>query len=269
VLQFLLNNLQSLGHVRRLSRAPLLPLPVMSIRNRQKEVLIVSGLVVRNLVKTLEGGAPGAEVLRGVGFAIAAGDCLGLQGRTGSGKTTLLRIIAGLLPLDAGEVRIAGELCSSPAFTMSPRERRIGFVFQNLGLWPHLTVRGHLDFVLSATPLSAGEKASRCAVLIDAFFLKGLEQRHPARLSGGERHLLALARALAGDIRLLLLDEPFTGLDDALKDRVLRALGAERERRGLTTLLITHDTGELSSFCPRFEKLAEGRIVEKNAGALA
>jgi iron(III) transport system ATP-binding protein len=228
----------------------------------------VSGLEVRNLVKTLSRDEPAdaaSAVLRGVSFSILNGECLGMRGATGSGKTTLLRIIAGLLPADSGEVIFNGDMLSGPHIMVPPSKRRIGFVFQNLGLWPHLNVLGHLDFVLSAVSMPADEKKARIKELVDTFFLHGLEKRYPSELSGGERHLLALARAFAGDIGLLIMDEPFSGLDGALKERVLKAIRVERERRNLTTLLVTHDEEELRTLCQRVEKLSEGRILQNTA----
>jgi ABC-type sulfate/molybdate transport systems ATPase subunit len=240
--------------------------------DQARQEVTVNGLKVRNLVKTLSRGAPAnaaSAVLRDVSLSVAKGECLGLKGATGSGKTTLLRIIAGLLPPDSGEVLIDGAVCSSPAIHVPPAQRRIGFVFQNLGLWPHLNVLGHLEYVLAAAPYSAEEKKTRITAMLDTFVLHGLEKRYPAELSGGERHLLALARALVGDIRLLLLDEPFTGLDGALKDRVLHTLRSERERRQLTTLLVTHDSEEMRMLCQRVEKLSEGHVIDKIASPQA
>jgi len=227
----------------------------------------VNWLDVSGLVKTLgdpgSGPAEAAAALRGVSFSVARGECLGLKGATGAGKSTLLRIIAGLLAPDAGEVWLDGELMSSSDVLVPPARRQIGFVFQNLGLWPHLTVRGHLDFVLAASCMSRSERAARRAAILDTFVLEGLEQRYPSELSGGERHLLAIARAFCGDARLLLLDEPFTGLDGALKDRILDTLKKERVRRNLTTVLVTHDDDEMRTICQRTEQLSEGRIVER------
>jgi iron(III) transport system ATP-binding protein len=158
---------------------------------------------------------------------------------------------------------MAGELLSSPDVSVPPQQRRIGFVFQSLGLWPHLTVNGHLDFVLQAAPMTKAERLARRAEMLDVFVLGGLENRYPSELSGGERHLLAIARAFCNDIRLLILDEPFTGLDGALKQRLLETLRRERGRRGLTTLLVTHDDEEMRMLCDRIEHLSEGRIMER------
>jgi len=224
----------------------------------------MSRLDVEGIVKTLGSGSrDGAAVLRGVDLIVRPGESLGLKGATGSGKSTLLRIIAGLMPADAGELRLDGERLSAPGIIVPPVQRRIGMVFQNLGLWPHMTVLGHLSFVLAAEKLNRTERAQRLDETLNAFVLNGLGERYPAELSGGERHLLALARACCANIRLLLLDEPFTGLDGALKKRILETLKSERSRRNLTTLLVTHDDDEMRTLCHRVEHLSEGRILER------
>jgi len=204
-------------------------------------------------------------VLRGVdlklGF-IDSGECVGLGGATGSGKTTLLRLIAGLSVPDAGEILLDERVLSDGTKFVPPPERGIGMVFQNLGLWPHLSVEGHLEFVLSAAKLSRDERNTRKQEILETFLLRDLARRYPAELSGGEKHLLAIGRALCGNVRLLLLDEPFTGLDGALKQRVLDVLQRERTRRKLTTLLVTHNEDEMRVLCHRVVRLSEGRIVK-------
>lgn len=223
----------------------------------------MSRLDVEGIIKTLGGGPDGSAVLRGIDLVVRPGESLGLKGATGSGKSTLLRIIAGLMPADAGELRLDGERLSAPHVIVPPARRRIGMVFQNLGLWPHMTVLGHLHFVLAAEKLTRTDRAQRLDEIVNAFVLNGMGERYPAELSGGERHLLALARAFCGNIQLLLLDEPFTGLDGALKKRVLETLKNERTRRNLTTLLVTHDDDEMRRLCHRVEHLSEGRILER------
>ena len=225
----------------------------------------MNSLEVRGLIKTLsgDGAQKSSAVLRGVDLAVKPGECLGLKGSTGSGKSTLLRAIAGLLQPDAGVILLDGVLLSDTHVRVPPAKRRIGMVFQNLGLWPHMTVHGHLEFVLAAETLTREQRKQRLEEISTAFVLNGLSTRYPAELSGGERHLLALARAFCGDVKLLLLDEPFTGLDGALKKRVLDTLRAERTRRNLTTLLVTHDDEEMRGLAQRIEHLSEGRILER------
>jgi iron(III) transport system ATP-binding protein len=221
----------------------------------------VSGIEVREVSKTL-GGRAGTAVLRGVFLHVGEGRCVGLRGATGSGKTTLLRLIAGLDRPDRGEILLDGQLVSSPQVHVPPHRRHVGFVFQSLGLWPHLNVAEHLEYVLAASALKSGERAQRAKELFEAFHLRGLEGRFPAELSGGEKHLLALARALAGEVRLLLLDEPFTGLDGQLKEWVTGALASWRRSHRLTALLVSHDTQELTRLCQSVVHLREGRIAE-------
>jgi ABC-type sulfate/molybdate transport systems ATPase subunit len=219
-------------------------------------------LDVEELAKTLGEGSSiedASAVLRGVSLTVNAGECLGLKGNTGAGKSTLLRIVAGLLRPDAGEVRIDNEVMASRHVHILPQKRGVGLVFQHLGLWPHLTVAGHLEFVLSAWMPSKKERIEYRDELVDTFLLTGLEKRYPSELSGGERHLLALARTFSGNLRVLLLDEPFSGMDGSLKQRILETLHRVRTQRKLTTLLITHDDEEMKTLCDRVEHLSEGR----------
>jgi ABC-type sulfate/molybdate transport systems ATPase subunit len=218
----------------------------------------VSGIEVRNLHKR-PGGPLSAEVLSGVSFAAAAGVCTGLRGATGSGKTTLLRLIAGLDRPDRGEILLNDRVVDDGTVFVAPRERAIGFVFQSLGLWPHLTVDAHLEYVLAATPWPQEERERRKTEAFRAFSLTDLQDRRPAALSGGEKRLLALARALVGDARTLLLDEPFTGLDGQLKDQVIQALAGWLNRHQLTALLVSHDAEDLGKLCRETVQLRQGQ----------
>ena len=222
----------------------------------------MSDLDVLDVAKTVGTGDISA-VLRGVSFYVPAGDCIGLKGATGAGKTTLLRLIAGLEKPDAGEIRMDGLLVSSSRVNVAPSKRRVGFVFQSLGLWPHLTVSGHLDYVLAASSLRRDEAGRRKIELMEALHLRDLAGRRPGELSGGEKHLLAIARALANDARILLMDEPFAGLDGYLKDMVISALRRILRERGLTTLLVSHDEEDLRVLCRGVIQLREGHV--KNA----
>lgn len=224
----------------------------------------MSAIECLDLAKTLGDGERTA-VLRGVTLRASAGRCVGLSGATGAGKTTLLRLIAGLETPDRGEIRFDEIVVSSPAYSVPPARRRIGFCFQSLGLWPHLDVEGHLDFTLAAAPFSPDDRGRRKSELLDAFHLRDLRRRRPAVLSGGEKHLLALARALAGDIRILLLDEPFAGLDGSLKRHVIETVHRMRRARGLTTLLISHDPADFKALCDEVIHLREGHVAAVHA----
>lgn len=180
------------------------------------------------------------ELVRDVNLSAAPGELLALLGPSGSGKTSLLRAIAGFLPLAAGEIRFDGERVNE----LPVEERQLGMVFQEHRLFPALTVYRNLEVCLTGTVtarVTAAEAAARIAELLPALGLTGLEARFPAELSGGQQRRVALARALLVRPRLLLLDEPFTGLDALLRRELTELLRREQRSRGLTTVFVTHD----------------------------
>jgi len=166
-----------------------------------------------------------SDVLRGLSLEVEAGELLALLGPSGAGKTTLLRAIAGLEKPDAGRVMFDGRDVSAVA----PRDRRVGFVFQELGLWPYLTVEEHLREVAGAS-----------SDLLDRFELRDLRAKRPHQLSGGQRQRLALARAVAREPKVLLMDEPFTGLDPVLRASISEMIAEYRRERDLTTIFVSH-----------------------------
>ena len=180
------------------------------------------------------------ELVRDVNLSAASGELLALLGPSGSGKTSLLRAIAGFLPLTAGEIRFDGVRVNE----LPVEERQLGMVFQEHRLFPALTVYRNLEVCLTGTVtarVTAAEAAARIAELLPALGLTGLEARFPAELSGGQQRRVALARALLVRPRLLLLDEPFTGLDALLRRELTELLRREQGSRGLTTVFVTHD----------------------------
>ena len=180
------------------------------------------------------------ELVRDVNLSAAPGELLALLGPSGSGKTSLLRASAGFLPLAAGEIRFDGVRVNE----LPVEERQLGMVFQEHRLFPALTVYRNLEVCLTGTVtarVTAAEAAARIAELLPALGLTGLEARFPAELSGGQQRRVALARALLVRPRLLLLDEPFTGLDALLRRELTELLRREQRSRGLTTVFVTHD----------------------------
>ena len=189
------------------------------------------------------------------------GEIVALSGASGCGKTTLLRLIAGLETPERGGVWIAGEQVAAGGRNLVPARRRgIGFVFQDLALWPHLTVAGNLDFVLASARVPKHDRAERIAQMLRLTRIERHANDYPARLSGGEQQRAALARALVGRPRLLLLDEPLSSLDADLKADLLDELERLQRALAITTVYVTHDRAEATVLAHRVVLMANGRI---------
>lgn len=174
-----------------------------------------------------------------VSLALRAGDIGVLIGPSGCGKTTLLRAVAGLEPVAGGSIRLAGEVVGSAGRSMAPEDRRIGMVFQDYALFPHLDVERNVAFGIAKLPKA--ERAARVAGVLELVGLTGSQQRFPHELSGGQQQRVALARALAPRPRLLLLDEPFSNLDVELRERLAHEVRGILKQANTTALFVTHD----------------------------
>ncbi len=203
---------------------------------------------------------PEAETLRDVTLAAEPGEVLCLLGPSGSGKTTLLRIAAGIESQSTGRVLLNDREIAGPSIFLPPEKRSIGLVFQDFALFPHLTILDNVRFGLTAL---SGEEARREALI--ALSRVGLEHyagSYPHVLSGGEQQRVALARALAPRPAVLLMDEPFSGLDSRLKDNVrAETLAILRESRA-TAIVVTHDAEEAMRMADRIALLRDGRLVQ-------
>lgn len=209
-------------------------------------------LEVRGL-RVSQGAAP---VLDGVDLAVGAGEVVCLLGASGAGKTTLVRAIAGLAPIDAGTVLVGGTDVTS----LAPHRRRIGVAFQSPGLWSHLTAIEHAALPAEARGVGdPGEEARRA--LRRARVPEGLWDRRPGTLSGGEGRRVALARAIAAQPAVLLLDEPFADLETPLREALGDEVRTMAEETGLGCLLVTHLREEATRVGHRVAVLAEKRIV--------
>jgi len=184
---------------------------------------------------------PGASqaAVDGVTLGLAAGDIGVLIGPSGCGKTTLLRAVAGLEPIHHGSISLEREMISSPDAQVPPENRRMGMVFQDYALFPHLDVTRNVDFGIRH--LDTARRHARVGEVLDLVGLDGMQSRYPHELSGGQQQRVALARALAPKPRLLLLDEPFSNLDIELRERLAHELRGILKVAGATALFVTHD----------------------------
>lgn len=197
-----------------------------------------------------------------VSVQVNAGETLVVLGPSGCGKTTLLRLIAGLERPDAGEIWLDGRLAAAAGRNVEPpHERRVGFVFQDLALWPHLTVRESLDFVMGSAGTSQSARTERAHEILALVRIDALAQRHPHELSGGEQQRAALARALVGHPRLLLLDEPFSSLDPDLRAALREEVGRLQRALQLTSIYVTHDRDDARALADRIVEMRQGRII--------
>ena len=203
------------------------------------------------------------EVVRGVSFEVEKGQLLALLGPTGCGKTTTLRMIAGLEAPGYGEIWIDGALAgSSQKIVLSPKERHIGMVFQDLALWPHMTVYKNIEFGLKAIGLTRAERQKRTEAVLAKVNMQKYTNEYPARLSGGQQQLIAIARAIVTEPKLLLMDEPLSNIDAQLRDDIRKEIKRIQRETGITTVYVTHDQEDAFLLADRIAVMNTGVIEQ-------
>jgi iron(III) transport system ATP-binding protein len=211
-------------------------------------------------------GYAGRDVVQAFTLAVAPGEVIALLGPSGCGKTTALRLVLGFVAPAQGIIRIGDEVVSRDGRILRlPEQRGVGVVFQDLALWPHLTVRGNLAFGLGAGKLARAEKEDRIRAMLGRVGLRDKEGCHPGELSGGERQRVAIARALVLEPRAVLLDEPLANLDVGLKRELLAMFRELLEEQATTAIYVTHDLREAATLANRIVVMEGGRVVQEGS----
>ncbi|PKR80856.1 ABC transporter ATP-binding protein [Brumimicrobium salinarum] len=201
--------------------------------------------------------------LQDVSFELKSGDVCAIVGESGSGKTTLVRLIAGLERPDEGSISLSGKVLSSVDQFTQPEKRKIGLVFQEYALFPHLTVLENILYGIAKQK----DKKERAQEMLDLVGLSEMGGRYPHQLSGGQQQRVALARALAPNPSLLILDEPFSNLDTMLRTQLRSQVFEIIEKTGVTVLFVTHDTQDALSVADEILILQNGKVVQKDAAS--
>jgi len=215
-------------------------------------------LEARNLVRRFNGRA----VVDDVSFEVAAGQVACLLGPSGCGKSTTLRLIAGVDRQDSGTIRVDGRLICDTAFCLPPEKREIGMMFQDFALFPHLSVSENVAFGLKG---GLARNRTRVAELLERVHMEAHAEAYPHALSGGEQQRVALARALAPRPRILLMDEPFSGLDERLRDDIRDETLTLLKEEGTAVLLVTHEPHEAMRMADQILLMRAGRVVQRGA----
>ena len=215
-------------------------------------------LSVRGLTKQFAPGA--APVVRDVSFDVGDGEIVALLGPSGCGKTTTLRCVAGFERATEGTVQMQERTLTGPGTHVSPEQRGVGLVFQNYALFPHLTVLENVMFGLTTLPMEA--RRTRAAETLEMVGLDAYHDRRPQHLSGGQQQRVALARTLAPEPELILLDEPFSNLDALLRQGTRQEVRTLLKAKGMSAVLVTHDQEEALSFADRVAVMHNGRIEQ-------
>ena len=200
------------------------------------------------------------NILQDVSMQLEAGQIASILGPSGCGKTTLLRVLAGFQTISSGEVYVHGRLFSKRGFKLAPENRHIGMMFQDLALFPHLTVEQNISFGLKS--LLNSEQHARTQQILELTELKNQDKKYPHQLSGGQQQRVALARALAPKPEILLLDEPFSSLDPDLREQVATEVRKILKHENVTAVLVTHDQHEAFAMADEVGVMESGNIAQ-------
>lgn len=202
----------------------------------------------------------GKQVVCSIDLSLEQGDLGCLLGPSGCGKTTVLRTISGFQSPESGYICLDGEILSNAQHSLAPELRNVGMVFQDHALFPHLNIEKNIAFGLNR--LSRADKQKRISELLDLVGLMGLEHKYPHELSGGQSQRVALARALAPKPKLLLLDEPFSSLDRALRESLGSELRAVLKHLKMTAIMVTHDHNEAFTLADTIGVMSQGSLLQ-------
>ncbi len=213
-------------------------------------------------IKQLSKSYASRRVVSDIDLEMEEGEILSLLGPSGCGKTTILRMIAGLVTPDGGWIQVGDRVFYDGKQEVPVEERRLGMVFQDYALWPHMTVARNIAFSMRLRRFPSREIAKRVQELLELVNLPGFGERYPHQLSGGQQQRVALARALATQPRLLLLDEPLSSLDTALRESMRAELVQIFRRLKITAINVTHDQAEAMSMSDRIMVLRDGKVQQ-------
>ncbi|WP_434341325.1 ABC transporter ATP-binding protein [Motilimonas cestriensis] len=216
----------------------------------------MSALVISNVHCSYNG----LDILSDMSVTLEENEILCLLGSSGCGKTTLLKAIAGLLPLKSGEVMINGKVVNKTGFHLPPEQRKIGMIFQDYALFPHMTVMDNVVFGIDELPKK--EQQQRAKQVLDLVNLSELSERYPHQLSGGQQQRVAIARALAYQPDLMLLDEPFSNIDSQVRLKLIAEIRQILKKAGVSAVFVTHSKEEAFAFADKLAVLDQGKIVQ-------
>lgn len=217
-----------------------------------------SRLILKNIYKRYSAKAP--WVVNDFSLDIAQGELLALLGESGSGKTTLLRILAGFEIPEKGKIVLNGQTLADESTFVKPEKRAIGMVFQDYALFPHLTVAQNILYGLKQK--KSAQSRQRLQEVLELIGLPDIGAKYPHQLSGGQQQRVALARALAPQPSVLMLDEPFSNLDEVLKDQIREDMRQIIKKSGITAILVTHDTKDALAMADRIAIMRGGRLLQ-------